>query len=104
MGRTDVRTRRGVGGRVRRRRTTLTVAAVALSALLVGPVGHALDAGAAVRHPRTVVVRPGDSLWTIAHRVDPGSDPRAVIQGIVGANRVDAAHLPPGTRLVVPAP
>ena len=93
--------------RVRRRRTTLTVTALALSALLLGPVGHALDAGAAVRHPaqaRTVVVRPGDSLWTIARRAEPGSDPRAVVDAIAAANQLDPAGLVPGARLVVPAP
>jgi hypothetical protein len=90
--------------RVRRRRTALTAAAAVLVAILVGPVGHALEAGAAVRHPRTVVVRSGDTLWSVAERVRPGSDPRAVVDAIVGANAVDAGALAPGTRLVVPQP
>src|SRR5215212_5520025 len=70
---------------VRRRRATLTVIAVALTTLLIGPVGHSFDAGAALRHPRTVVVQPGDSLWTIARRTQPSADPRDTIDAIVEA-------------------
>ena len=89
---------------VRRRRSALTLASILLLTLLVGPVGHALQAGAAVRHPATVVVRPGDSLWAIAQRVRPATDPRAVVDAIVAANAVDAGALEPGTWLVVPEP
>jgi nucleoid-associated protein YgaU len=106
--------------RVRRRRTTLMVLAVALTTLLMGPVGHAFDAGAAVRHPRTmprtvprtaprsvprsVVVQPGDSLWAIARRTEPSVDPRATVDAIVAANGIGESALVPGQRLVVPAP
>jgi hypothetical protein len=93
---------------VRRRRATLTVVAVSLVTLLIGPVGHAIQAGAAVREPEneagTIVVQAGDSLWTIAHRVAPSADPRAVVDAIAGANGVEAGSLRPGQRLVVPAP
>ena len=88
---------------VRRRRATLTVVAVVLTTLLIGPVGHAFDAGATVRHPRTVVVQPGDSLWTIARRTQPSADPRATIDAIVAANGIRPVALVPGQRLVVPA-
>ena len=101
MTRTGVRTESGT--RVRRRQATLTVAAVMVLTLLVGQ-GHAFRAGAAVRHPRTVVVQRGDSLWEIAERVEPGSDPRSVVAAIARANGVDAASLVPGQRLVLPAP
>ncbi len=94
--------------RVRRRRATLTVLAVVLTSLLIGPVGHAFDAGAAVRHPRTVprtlVVQPGDSLWAIARRAEPSVDPRAMVDAIAAANGIGASALVPGQRLVVPAP
>jgi nucleoid-associated protein YgaU len=89
---------------VRRRRATLTVVAVSLVTLLIGPVGHAFQAGAAVREPRTVVVQAGDSLWTIAHRIAPSADPRAVVDAIAASNDVRADSLRPGQRLVVPAP
>jgi LysM domain len=93
---------------VRRRRMTLTAAATVLLAVLLGPVGHALQAGAAVRGAEpvgsTVLVRPGDSLWTIARRVEPGVDPRALVAAISEVNDVAAAGLVPGQRLVVPEP
>ncbi len=90
--------------RVRRRRASLTVLAVALTTSLIGPVGHAFEARATVRQARTVVVQPGDSLWTIAHRAAPSADPRAVVDAIAGANEVEAGGLRPGQRLVVPVP
>jgi hypothetical protein len=36
-------------------------------------------------HVVEVVVRPGDSLWTIAQRVAPDSDPRTVVDHLVAA-------------------
>jgi nucleoid-associated protein YgaU len=89
--------------RVRRRRTTLSAAAVVVLTVALGPVGHALQADASVRRPRTVVVRPGDTLWAIAARTSPGSDPRAVVDGIASANGIDAGGLVPGQRLVLPS-
>jgi nucleoid-associated protein YgaU len=77
--------------------------ALVLVTVLLGPVGHALRADAAPRIPRTVVVRPGDTLWSIARRAEPASDPRAVMEGITAANGVRAGHLVPGQPLLVPA-
>ena len=45
-----------------------------------------------------VVVRPGDSLWSIAERVDPGDDPRPVVDEVVQA-RGDAPLVPGETIL-----
>ncbi len=87
---------------VRRRRTALAGAALALVSVLFGPVGHAFQADATPRHPRTVVVRPGDSLWSIARRSEPGSDPRAVMYAIAAANGVRAGDLLAGQRLLLP--
>ena len=36
-------------------------------------------------HVINVVVRPGDTLWTIAQRVAPHSDPRKVVDGLAAA-------------------
>jgi nucleoid-associated protein YgaU len=89
---------------VRRRRAALSAASLVLVMVLLGPVGHAFQAEAAPRHPRTVVVRPGDTLWSIARRSEPASDPRAVVDAIAGANGVQARELVPGQRLLVPKP
>ena len=42
-----------------------------------GSVGHSM---------LRVVVRPGQTLWSIATKADPYADPRAVIQEIVDDN------------------
>ena len=93
--------------RVRRRRCTLTLVVLALTAFLVGPVSHAFVAGAALRHEetgRTYVVRPGDTLFGIASRqVADGADPRSLVDAIEAANDVGPEDLVSGTVLVIPA-
>jgi hypothetical protein len=39
-------------------------------------------------------VRPGDSLWSVANRLAPGSDPRPVVDALAQAR--DGAPLVPG--------
>lgn len=88
---------------VRRRRTTLIVALALLTAVLYGPVAGAV---AGQRLPstkaQTYVVAAGDTLWGIASRLRPGSDPRPIILQIQQLNGVDAGSLAPGQRLLVP--
>jgi LysM repeat protein len=75
-----------------------------LVTVLLGPVGHVFQADAAPRHARTVTVRPGDTLWSIARRTEPTSDPRAVVETIAVANGLRAGQLVPGQPLLVPVP
>jgi hypothetical protein len=49
-----------------------------------------------------VVVRPGQSLWSVAENADPNSDPRLVIQQIAQLNALTSDTLIPGQRLWVP--
>lgn len=56
-----------------------------------GAAGASLPAGA------VYVVQPGDTVWTIAHKLDPAGDPRAIVDRIVGLN--GGAALQPGQRL-----
>jgi Tfp pilus assembly protein FimV len=52
----------------------------------------------------THLVRPGDTLWSIARDVAPGSDPRPVVDALVAANGdLDPGSLVPGRVLVIPA-
>ena len=93
--------------RVRRRRFALTLLILALTAFLLGPVSHALVAGAEVRRAphRTYVVRPGDTLFSIASgQVADGADPRPMVDAIEGANGIEPGQLVPGQALVIPAP
>lgn len=76
--------------------TAVAVASVALVALawLSAPRSATGSAGATV--PATVTVRAGDSLWSIAERIAPGTDPRAEVANLQRANRLDGARLQPG--------
>lgn len=51
-----------------------------------------------------VMVQSGESLWTVAERVAPGSDPRDVIDAIVTFNHLGSADVMAGQQLGVPAP
>lgn len=81
------------------------MAAVALSAALVGLAGPAARIVQAQGHRRPVarhVVRPGDTLWSIAQdRVGAGGDPRPLIDAILTANDGGTA-LTPGRVLTIP--
>jgi LysM repeat protein len=46
------------------------------------------------------VVRPGDTLWSIAARLQPGGDPRVLVTEL--ERQVPGATLVPGSRLVLP--
>ena len=74
----------------------LSVSAPAVSAAVTGHSSRRADA------PDRYVVRVGDTLWGIAVRRAPGSDPRQVVQAIVDTNNVDAGMLVPGQVLVIP--
>lgn len=46
------------------------------------------------------VARPGDTLWSIAERVEPGSDPRALVDEL--QSQLRGQLLQPGDRLLLP--
>lgn len=48
-----------------------------------------------------VVVQPGDTLWSIATWLDPGADPRHLVDELSGLT--GSTDLQPGQRLVIPA-
>jgi hypothetical protein len=93
------------------RRGRVVVAAIA--ALLVTVVSllaagaaqatnHALPSGAARQNLVQVVVRPGQSLWSVAEGADPDQDTRAVIQQIVDLNALSGDVVFAGQQLWVP--
>jgi hypothetical protein len=49
-----------------------------------------------------VVVRPGDTLWSIASRAEPNEDPRLVIQQITEINALPSVQIAAGQRIWVP--
>jgi hypothetical protein len=101
-------TRRGAA--VRRRRVVLgTVAAGILVALALpwsgtggqtlATPGPALAGGAVVAHG-TYVIQPGDTLWSIAIRLDPTGDPRRLVAQL--AVQVGGDTAVPGEHVVLP--
>jgi hypothetical protein len=49
-----------------------------------------------------VTVGPGENLWWVAEKADPGADPRDIIQEVVSLNRLADATVYPGEELWVP--
>jgi hypothetical protein len=75
---------------------SLGIGSGAFSALVPTP-GSAPATGAAAT---VVVVEPGDSIWSIARRVQPSGDVRPLVHRIIQANGSGPLH--PGQELVVP--
>ena len=48
-------------------------------------------------------VQAGESLWTVAHRVAPGTDPRETVQQIRQLNHLSSSGLQAGQQLLLPA-
>lgn len=95
----------------RRGRLARTAAIATLLVALLLSVTQALGAGRALADDSSspmpvttlsVVVVQGDSLWGIAERVAPGTDPREVIEGIRELNAMRSNRIQPGEVLLVP--
>ncbi len=106
----------GAGARKRPLRLTtrgrvvlLAATILALFAVVVAFGGFTAEATGAVPGPgvgpvaAVVVVQPGESLWSIAQQVAPGSDPRETVSRIRDLNGLADAIVTPGQSLVVPA-
>ncbi|MGI8652009.1 MAG: LysM peptidoglycan-binding domain-containing protein [Geodermatophilaceae bacterium] len=50
----------------------------------------------------SVIVGPGDTLWSLAERVDPAADPREVIAAIMRLNDLESSALQTGQVLLLP--
>jgi LysM domain len=108
----QVHIRAEAGRLTRRGRLTRTLAllAIALVVVMLGIgqlVGRSVPADDAVgadlvRPGRTVTVHEGDSLWAIAGKVAPRSDPRDIIVEIREINGLTSSRIHPGQVLVVP--
>ena len=98
--------RRGPSTAVRRRRTLLAAMGLLLVGLalpLSGTGGNSHATGSALAetgHPFTATVRSGDTLWTIAERVDPNADPRPLVARLAAQTGSDTVV--PGEQIVLP--
>lgn len=82
-----------------------TAAAVCIAVVALGAVIGGLAEGMAADVPSgtaVVAVAPGESLWDVAARYAPESDPRAVVQRIEQLNGVSADDVTAGLALTVP--
>jgi LysM repeat protein len=78
------------------------LAGTTASAQAAGNAGGGTPPGAVYASLTPVVVQPGQSLWSIALRVQPAADPRRVIAEIIDLNGLRGTGLQPGERLWVP--
>jgi LysM repeat protein len=71
---------------------------------LGGAGGHSHAPGSApagaLRASGVYVVQPGDTLWSIAQRVDPSGDPRPLVDRL--AAQVGTDDVVPGERVTLP--
>jgi len=58
--------------------------------------------GAVYQNLTSVVVHPGQTLWSIASQAEPAADPRVVMQQIIDLNALRGTSVEPGQRLWVP--
>jgi hypothetical protein len=63
---------------------------------------HGLRPGAVYRGMSRVVVRPGETLWSLASQAEPAADPRLVVQQIIEVNALSGPVIQPGESLWVP--
>ena len=83
----------------------MLAASLVLALLTLGPVFAQADSGAAGAAPvsSTWVVQPGETLWVIAERLDPDTDPRETVARIVAMNDLPDSSVLVGQELQIPA-
>lgn len=86
------------------RRGRIVVVLISLLLLVVGfGLGRASSSSAADNTPPvTTVVQPGDTLWSIAGRIDPQQDPRITVERLRAVNHLSSAGLQAGQLLTLP--
>jgi len=81
----------------------LTIGAVSMAlAGVAQATGHPGSSAAPGKGVVKVVVRPGQSLWSVAEAYDPDADTRAVIRDILQMNSLNSTQIQPGQMLWVP--
>lgn len=82
-----------------RRLLTLAAASAVLLALVMS---YAAPSSHGASHPRRHAVQVGETLWSIALRAYPSSDPRDAVYRIEQANDLHGAGIAAGQDLVLP--
>jgi LysM domain len=94
-------------GRIVASALAVVLAAVALTIMSMAAPGGAQAAnhgraGAGYQGMRQIVVQPGQTLWSIATKVEPSADPRLVVSQIMTANSLSSTAVQAGEELWVP--
>jgi hypothetical protein len=92
------------GLRLTRRGRVVVAAAMLLGVLAFGWMGTRLvhtQTTIPPSAPAVVEVQPGDTVWSIAERVAPAADTRAVVDAIVARNDLVGGVVHPGQHLVI---
>jgi hypothetical protein len=99
-------------GPVRLTRRGKAVAVAAVAGLMLGAFWLGAERGAHAdgtpgpqprREVRTIVVGQDDTLWAIAARTRPGTDPRVTVRRIRELNGLSGSIVQPGQRLRLPS-
>lgn len=108
--RVDVSRREVRGSAVRRRRRGVLLGVIGAGvtcalALPIAPLGGAPaevhpQGDGQIASERIYVVRPGDTLWSIASHLDGGGDPRPLAEAL--AREIGSAVVVPGERIPIP--
>jgi hypothetical protein len=88
-----------------RRGRAVVVLAFSLTAFLGVSVAHTVSqAGTQTSHPstRAITVRPGETLWEIALRIAPNTDPRDTVDRLRDLNTLGPWGPTAGQRLIIP--
>lgn len=80
----------------------LLLVSVVLVAFSLGRTSATAGGAGPTRAPRTAIVQPGETLWSIAQRVAPGADPRLTIARLTDLNGLGSAPIVAGQRLLLP--
>lgn len=92
--------------RGRRLARTAVVALALVAALAFSIAGHSASSqatdGPAVAATTTVVVQPGQTLWSVARTLSPDTDVRETVARIQELNGLTGASVKPGQSLIVP--
>ncbi len=95
--------------RLTRRGRLVLVALVAVLAFALVSLGQVAasagpaDDGTGEPVSATWVVQPGETLWMIAERVDPETDPRETVARILAMNNLPGSSVQAGQELEIPA-
>ncbi len=93
--------------RINKRGRAVLLSAVATPVVLAALVFGINAGGATATSSSTplarVTVAGGETLWGVAQRIAPTSDPRDVVAELESVNRLGSASIYPGEQLLIPA-